>query len=149
MHISLEDWEIFVEGHIPCVSHAPGAWSTSSWDVELSKEQFVHIMSKQLTLYIQRRLSKALIKEDLTPAAVLPALKWMLIEIMKLQKPLSPGQSAGQSPDLRPINKPYSPLSEIGWLRGNEDLNDTVEYEDENGQIKLVPRHVAMQLGGQ
>jgi hypothetical protein len=115
----------------------------------LSKEQFVHILTKQLTLYIQRRLSKALIKEDLTPAAVLPALKWMLIEIMKLQKPLSAGQSAGQSPDLSPINKPYSPLSEIGWLRGNEDMNDTVEYEDENGQIKLVPRHVAMQLGGQ
>jgi hypothetical protein len=41
------------------------------------------IMRKQLTLYIQRRLSKALIKEDLTPAAVLPALKWMLIEISR------------------------------------------------------------------
>ena len=28
-------------------------------------------------------------------------------------------------------------------------MNDTVEFEDRHGEVQLVPRHVAMQMGGQ
>jgi hypothetical protein len=44
---------------------------------------------------------------------------------------------------------PYAHQAQVPQVGHPKGMSDLVEFQDENGQIQLMPRYVAMQMGAQ